>query len=116
MTAFDLRSFLDQGPQPRHVLTPGLLVDLRPIVQVLERLRGQAVELALPLPPPRHQPGLPEDPQVLGHGREREIEVVNQLLDGALTGHEKLQDLPPIGIGDGLEDLLPWLEHARIIM
>jgi hypothetical protein len=108
--------FLDQGPKPRQVPVPGLLVDLRPIVQVLERLGGQAVELALPLPAPRHEACLPEDPEVLGDGREGEIEVVNQLLNGSLTGHEELQDLPPIGIGDGLEDLLPWLKHARIIM
>jgi hypothetical protein len=40
---------------------------------------------------------------VLGHLRLRERELAHEVVDGALPAREHVQDLPPPGLGDGVE-------------
>jgi hypothetical protein len=46
---------------------------------------------------------------VLGDGRERKVEAVDEILDGSLACGEEVQDAPPIWIDDRIEDLLARL-------
>jgi hypothetical protein len=46
---------------------------------------------------------------VLGDGRERKVEAVDEFLDGSLACREEVQDAPPIWIDDRIKDLLARL-------
>jgi hypothetical protein len=93
------------------MLAPGALIDLRPIVEILQGLRPQAVKLAPALASPAHQARLPQDLQVLGDGRKREFEPVDEFLHRALACREEVQKPSPIWIDDRMKDLLARLEH-----
>jgi hypothetical protein len=49
---------------------------------------------------------------VLGDGRERKVEAVDEILDGSLACGEEVQDAPPIWIDDRIKDLLARLQHG----
>jgi hypothetical protein len=49
---------------------------------------------------------------VLGDGRKREVEAVDEFLHRALACREEVQNPPPIWIDDRIKDLLPRLQHG----
>jgi hypothetical protein len=98
------------------MLAPSALIDLRPIVEIFQGLRPQAVELAPALASSAHQARLPQDLQVLGNSRKREFEPVDEFLHRALACREEVQKPPPIGIDDRVKDLLARLEHGISIV
>jgi hypothetical protein len=98
------------------MFSPSALVDLRPIVEVFQRLRPQAVELALALASASHQARLSQDLQMLGDRRKGEVEALDKVLHRALACREEMEDPPSIGIDDRMEDLLARLEHGVTIV
>src|SRR5215217_2415059 len=98
-----LLQFLQDAVQLIEPLRPRAFVVLHPVVDGLERA---AVEPVKPLPSlATHvdRSHLSEHPQVLGHLRLGKSEQAHQVVHGALTSSEDVQDLPPPGLGHRVE-------------
>ena len=59
------------------------------------------------------QPGVDEDPQVLGHRRPGEVEMRGDLPAGELVVAHEAEDLAPVGLGDGSEGGVHPLNVSR---
>src|SRR5690606_20917829 len=83
------------GPEPP--------IGREPLVDVGQRAGSQSVPAALGLLSHRHQTGLPQDAQVLGHRGLGECQFVHQLPHQAFPGSEQVEALPPTRFGQRRE-------------
>src|SRR6266542_2504558 len=86
-----------------EALRPRAFVALDPVVDGLERV---AVEPVHPLPSflaHVDHSHLAKHAQVLGHLRLGQAELAHEDVDGALPARERVHDLPPPGLGHGVE-------------
>ena len=70
----------------------------------LQGLGPQPVEPPLGVDPRRDQACLAEHPQVLGHGGLADPQEADQIMHGAFTFQEEIQNPPPVAVGECLED------------
>src|SRR5215217_6496580 len=98
-----LLQFLQYAIQPVEPLRPRTLIVLHPVVDGLERAGVQPVQSLLSLLTHVDRSHLSEHPQVLGDLRLGQPEQAHQIVHGALTGGEDIQDLSPPGLGHRIE-------------
>lgn len=89
-----------------------------PISHGLDAQRLEPIEALPPLRAPLHETGSVQDPQLLGDRRLPKSERVHQVAHASLALGEQLDDPPPRGAGDGLEDvgMRCSSDHAAIII
>src|SRR6516165_5607343 len=101
-----------------QLLAPELFKGLDPVVHSFQLLRLEAVDTLLAVLEHRHQADLAQHAEVLGDRRLREAQRNDQRSDGqGPAPRQQLDDLPPPGLGDGVEDVGGgWRpRHASII-
>jgi hypothetical protein len=74
-------------------------IRLEPVGDFPQRLCPQSVPASLAVAAKRDQSRLPQDLQVLGDSWLAELEVCDELVDGALTLTQQIEDPTPRGIG-----------------
>src|SRR3989440_1700984 len=93
--------FLEVAAQPVEALLPVAPIDIDPVGDVLERIGLEPAGPPLRLAAALDQARALEDLEVLGHGREADLEGLGQLQDRSLARGEAREDRPPSGIGEG---------------
>ncbi len=93
-----------------HVLGEGLqlripetVVMRDPIIHLSKGARIQAVSPVTPGPLLAHETRLTQDAKVLRNTGLRYAEGIGDFGDGSLAGNEEIEDVPPSGVGDGME-------------
>jgi hypothetical protein len=106
-----LLEFFDQFVQFLEPRIPDLSVPLEPVMKVAKRPRAKLVESLLGTRLHVDEPGVFQDPQVLGDLRLVELKALTDLVDGAGAGSKELHDAKAVGLGEGSEGL----DHPRNI-
>src|SRR5207249_4308528 len=109
--------FVEVLGQAIEALVPEPLEGLDPVVNGLEPSAVEPVESLPPRTAHADQAHLAQNPQVLGDLGLRDVERIDDVVDGLLALSEQVEDLPPPGFGDGVEDVGGcWGAcHARIV-
>ena len=89
---------------------PEPAVPTKPLVQLRQRLRIEAIHPALAVGANRDQPGLSEHAQVPRDRRLRERELLDELIDRPLALGQKLHHLSASAVGEDRERL-----HTKLI-
>src|SRR3712207_6182350 len=82
---------------------PGALEPTHPVVDRLQRRTVDAVPAVSPLGADEHQTDRPQHAEVLGHLRLAEVEPADELADGDLPGADRVEEVAPARLGDGVE-------------
>jgi hypothetical protein len=102
LAGFALGAFFDST----DLVAPVSLVHFNPVVDGLEFAGVEPIETASASPTDGNQPDAAEDAEVLGDGRLREAEGVDQVSHGVFAAAgEQVDDPPAARFGDGVEDV-----------
>jgi hypothetical protein len=74
----------------------------------------QAVVDVPPVAPMRHEPGIPQHPQLVTDGRLRHVERVHDLVHTDLAVSQQAQNAEPRRVGEALEQLHRGRHHRRV--
>src|SRR5437763_12261334 len=99
--------------QPVVALLPEAAVPLRPLRDLLQRPRLEPGRPRLPFPAPGDEPGPLQHLQVLGDGREADLERRRQLGHRGLSHGEPGHDGPARGVGQGGERAVQAVDSGR---
>jgi hypothetical protein len=89
--------------EPLEPLGPSALVGLHPVVDGLERVTVEPVQALPSLVTHVNRSYFAEHPQVLGHLRLGQPELVHQVVDRTLTARQDIEDRAAARLGDGVE-------------
>jgi hypothetical protein len=95
--------FLEHDVELFEPVVPQLLVRRDPVVNRLQRAAVQAIHPAPAVLTDLDEPDLAQDAQVLGDLRLGDPEPGDQIVDRPLATGKKVKDLPPAGLGHGVE-------------
>src|SRR6516162_1364137 len=88
-----------------QLMTPEALEGARPFVEWPDGFRVGAIEHSAAVAARAHETGLAEHAKVLRHGRLLELQAVHDVPDRTLLEREKVEDLSPTWLGDGVESV-----------
>lgn len=95
---------LRQGVRRRRAAASGPeLVD--PQIEMHEAVGADRVDAPRALAGHRHQLAVEQRLQMLGDGWAADVETIGQLVDGPRLAAQFLEQVAPVGIGDGLESI-----------
>jgi hypothetical protein len=86
-----------------EVRSPELAVRRKPLVELCERLRPEAIQAALRLGARLDEPRVLEDAQMLGHGRLADAEAIHQFADRPLAVAKQIENRQPARLSQNLE-------------
>ena len=84
---------------------PVAAVRREPAVDLGQRRGVEPVPAPLRVDPHPHEPGLAQHPQVLGDARLAQPQVADELVHRPLALAQQVEDPPPAGVGQDVEDL-----------
>lgn len=87
-----------------HPVFPELAKRIQPSIQLPERFGSQSVQTVLGLDCGLDEPSFPQDPKVFGYRGLGELQFLAQLTYRAFRFRQKMQNVPPMGFGDDVED------------
>jgi hypothetical protein len=93
---------------------PELAIGGKPVVELRERLRSDAVQATLRIGAGLHEPRILEDAEVLRDSRLTQAEVVDEVADGPLAVAEQIEDCEPLWLGQNLK--CGELAHGELVL
>src|SRR5579864_3999274 len=88
---------------PLEAAQSGRPEPLEVLAQLVQPFGPSPVDDAGRVTPALEEPGVDEDPEVLGHGGPAELEMRGDLSCGELVVADEAEDFAPVGLGDGSE-------------
>jgi hypothetical protein len=91
----------EQGVQALEVALPEAAIAIEPGLELLERRGSQRIDSTLRVDADIDEAGVAQNTQVLGYLRLAETETINEVANGAWSVQQQLNDVKPIGLGQG---------------
>lgn len=82
---------------------PELAIGRKPVVELYEGLRPDSVQPSLGVHPYVDEPGVPENSEMLGHGRLADAEPVDELAHRPFAVAQQIEDREAAGLGENLK-------------
>ncbi len=102
--------------EPPQVVVPEAFVVGQPVVDLSQWLGGEAIASLAPMSALGDQSGIQQNTQVLRDRWPADAEVARDVIDGALTLGQEVEDAPPHGMGNRPKDFrLCVIVHTSII-